>query len=123
MRPATKLHAYVRLKLREKYGDVVPENGPIPAHLLGNIWAQDWSNIYPLVAPAKSDAGYSVTDLLKNHKVLPIDMAGAHQAIGDVAQFDRRAAQAVDEQKAGLAAFVINATIFCRRCRDGVGFN
>src|SRR5262252_1732868 len=44
-----KLHAYVRMKLREKYGDVVPANGPIPAHLLGNIWAQDWSNVYPLV--------------------------------------------------------------------------
>jgi peptidyl-dipeptidase A len=69
-----ELHAYVRMKLREKYGDVVPEKGPIPAYLLGNIWAQDWSNIYPLVAPAKSDAGYSVTDLLKNHKVMPIDM-------------------------------------------------
>src|SRR3954466_2754173 len=40
-----KLHAYVRLKLRERYGDVVPEKGPIPAHLLGNLWAQDWSNI------------------------------------------------------------------------------
>ena len=36
-----KLHAYARLKLREKYGEVVPANGPIPAHLLGNIWAQD----------------------------------------------------------------------------------
>src|SRR6267142_7119020 len=68
------LHAYVRMKLHEKYGDVVPEKGPIPAYLLGNIWAQDWSNIYPLVAPAKSDAGYSVTDLLKQHKVAPIDM-------------------------------------------------
>ena len=68
------LHAYVRMKLHEKYGDVVPEKGPIPAYLLGNIWAQDWSNIYPLVAPAKSDAGYSVTDLLKRHKVEPIDM-------------------------------------------------
>src|SRR3954466_5072854 len=40
-----KLHAYVRLKLRDKYGAVVPEKGPIPAHLLGNLWAQDWSNI------------------------------------------------------------------------------
>src|SRR5215468_1018179 len=69
-----ELHAYVRMKLREKYGDVVPEKGPIPAYLLGNIWAQDWSNIYPLVAPPKSDAGYSVTDLLKRHKVEPIDM-------------------------------------------------
>ena len=53
-----KLHAYVRLKLREKYGDAVPANGPIPAHLLGNIWAQDWSNIYPLVAPPNADPGY-----------------------------------------------------------------
>jgi peptidyl-dipeptidase A len=69
-----ELHAYVRMKLREKYGDVVPEKGPIPAYLLGNIWAQDWSNIYPLVAPPKSDAGYSVSDLLKRRKVEPIDM-------------------------------------------------
>ena len=55
-----KLHAYVRMKLREKYGDAVPANGPIPAHLLGNIWAQDWSNVYPLVAPPNADAGYSL---------------------------------------------------------------
>ena len=49
------LHAYVRLKLREKYGEIVPANGPIPAHLTGNLWAQDWSNIYPLVAPGAAD--------------------------------------------------------------------
>src|SRR5689334_9185686 len=42
------LHAYVRWKLHEKYGDVVPANGPIPAHLLGNMWAQTWDNVYPL---------------------------------------------------------------------------
>ena len=69
-----QLHAYVRMKLRQKYGDVVPAEGPIPAHLLGNIWAQDWSNVYPLVAPPQSDAGYSLTDLLKRHKVAPLDM-------------------------------------------------
>src|SRR5262249_166359 len=45
------LHAFVRWKLREKYGAVVPEKGPIPAHLLGNMWAQTWDNVYPLVAP------------------------------------------------------------------------
>ena len=45
------LHTYVRSKLAEKYGTgVLPANGTIPAHLLGNMWAQDWSNIYPLVA-------------------------------------------------------------------------
>ena len=53
------LHAYVRDRLREKYGSVVPEKGPIPAHLLGNLWQQDWSNVYPLVAPADDDAGVS----------------------------------------------------------------
>ena len=59
------LHAYVRTRLHEKYGDMVPATGPIPAHLLGNIWAQDWSNIYPLVAPANADPGYDLTALLK----------------------------------------------------------
>jgi peptidyl-dipeptidase A len=59
------LHAYVRTRLHQKYGDAVPANGPIPAHLLGNLWAQDWSNIYPLVAPANADPGYDLTALLK----------------------------------------------------------
>jgi peptidyl-dipeptidase A len=59
------LHAYVRSRLHEKYGDLVPAAGPIPAHLLGNLWAQDWSNIYSLVAPAGADPGYDLTDLLK----------------------------------------------------------
>ena len=69
------LHAYVRNRLREKYGDsVVPATGPIPAHLLGNIWAQDWSNIYPLVAPAGADPGYDLTRILKDRKTQPTDM-------------------------------------------------
>ena len=59
------LHAYVRAKLHAKYGDAVPANGPIPAHLLGNMWAQTWDNIYPLVQPANADPGYDVTALLK----------------------------------------------------------
>jgi len=69
-----KLHAYVRMKLREKYGDLVPANGPIPAYLLGNIWAQDWTNVYPLVAPASADPGYSLTDILKKRKMPALDM-------------------------------------------------
>jgi peptidyl-dipeptidase A len=69
-----KLHAYVRLKLREKYGNVVPENGPIPAHLLGNIWAQDWMNVYTVVAPKDADPGYNLNDILKNRKMIPTDM-------------------------------------------------
>ena len=59
------LHAYVRWKLRDKYGDRVPASGPIPADVLGNIWAQSWDNVYPLVAPAGSDRGYDLTAILK----------------------------------------------------------
>lgn len=60
------LQCHVRAKLTEQYGaDVVGESGKIPAHLLGNMWAQQWGNIYPLVAPEGADPGYDVTELLK----------------------------------------------------------
>jgi peptidyl-dipeptidase A len=68
------LHTYVRSKLRDKYGAVVPENGPIPAHLLGNLWQQDWSNIYDLVAPAGEKEAFSLTENLKARKVDPVGM-------------------------------------------------
>ena len=69
------LHAYVRWKLAEKYGAAaVPADAPIPAHLLGNIWAQDWTNIYPLVAPANSDPGYDLTKILQSRNVGAVDM-------------------------------------------------
>src|SRR5262249_48680558 len=55
-------------------GDLVPANGPIPAHLLGNIWAQEWPNVYPLLAPANADAGFSLTDILKARKTSATDM-------------------------------------------------
>jgi peptidyl-dipeptidase A len=60
------LHAYVRRRLSEKYGPkVVPPDGPMPAHVLGNMWAQSWDNVYPLVAAEKSAPGYDLTELLK----------------------------------------------------------
>jgi peptidyl-dipeptidase A len=63
------LHAYVRRKLREKYGNLVPERGPIPAHLLGNPWAQSWDNIYDIVAPKGTDPGFDLTAILKSKKI------------------------------------------------------
>ena len=46
------LHCHVRAKLGEHYGEnVVPQDKPIPAHLLGNMWAQSWGNIYDIVKP------------------------------------------------------------------------
>ena len=61
------LYTYTRRKLSAKYGkDVVSEDKPIPAHLLGNMWAQQWGNIYPILAPANADRGYDLTQILKS---------------------------------------------------------
>jgi peptidyl-dipeptidase A len=48
-----QLHCYVRAKLRKKYGEdrVGTGKAKIPAHLLGNMWAQDWANLYPMLEP------------------------------------------------------------------------
>lgn len=70
-----QLHAYVRWKLREKYGpSVVPEKGPVPAHLFGNIWAQQWDNLYPILAPGDSDPGYDLTKILQARKTDALQM-------------------------------------------------
>ncbi len=70
------LHTYVRRKLNEKYGnEVQPATGPIRADLLGNMWAQEWGNIYPLVAPeGAGDIGYDLTDLIEKKELDPVDM-------------------------------------------------
>jgi peptidyl-dipeptidase A len=69
------LHAYVRTRLVEKYGPTaVDANGMIRADLLGNPWAQEWGNIFPLVAPPQQKPPYDVTDLLKAKNVDAIGM-------------------------------------------------
>jgi peptidyl-dipeptidase A len=70
------LHAYVRGQLAKKYGkDVVPPNGPIPAHLLGNIWAQEWNNVYDLMDSPKPAQTYDLTKILQERKTDPKGMA------------------------------------------------
>jgi peptidyl-dipeptidase A len=68
-----QLHCYTRAKLNDKYGDAVqPESGPIRADLLGNMWAQEWGNIYDVVAPkGAGDVGYDLTELLVRNKYTP----------------------------------------------------
>ncbi len=65
-----KLHCYVRNKLGDKYGkDKVPAEGLIPAHLLGNMWSQEWANVYPLVEPYKGQTSIDVTKALQAKKI------------------------------------------------------
>ncbi|XP_059733863.1 angiotensin-converting enzyme isoform X4 [Bos javanicus] len=69
------LHAYVRRALHRHYGpDVINLEGPIPAHLLGNMWAQSWSNIYDLVAPFPSAPKMDATEAMIKQGWTPLRM-------------------------------------------------
>ena len=60
------LHCYARGKLQEKYGkERVPDGKPVPAHLFGNLWAQQWNNIYGLLEPYPGVSNLSVTRALE----------------------------------------------------------
>ncbi|XP_033759589.1 uncharacterized protein LOC117341835 [Pecten maximus] len=64
------LHAYIRRKLRQFYGEEhFPASGHIPAHLLGNMWGQQWNNIYDLVEPFKDKQSIDITPKLKELKL------------------------------------------------------
>ena len=63
------LHAYVRAQLVKKYGkEIVPPNGPIPAHLLGNIWSQEWNNVADLMDAPESPQSYDLSRILQDRK-------------------------------------------------------
>ena len=71
-----EVHCYVRARLNRKYGDaLVPRDGPIPAHLLGNMWAQDWSSLYPLMEPFRNAGTLDVSAALKAQR------AGEHKKL------------------------------------------
>ncbi|MDR3418856.1 MAG: M2 family metallopeptidase, partial [Nevskia sp.] len=99
-----ELHCYVRARLRRKYGALVPENGPIPADLLGNMWAQDWGNVYDLVEPYPGAGSLDVSEVLQQrHDAIEKRLLGEFQtrfATGhpgqkpDVRQLDAVAHQA-----------------------------
>jgi peptidyl-dipeptidase A len=76
-----QLHCYVRGRLQQHYGrDKVPDGKPIPAHLLGNMWAQEWTNIYPLVEPYKNAANIDVEGALAAQKWTPVRIVKTAEA-------------------------------------------
>ena len=70
------LHCHVRDKLNEEYGDdIVDVSGPIPVHLLGNMWGQSWSNIYDIVYEAdRTESSYDVTSIILEKNLSEIGM-------------------------------------------------
>lgn len=70
-----ELHCAVRAKLGERYGtDKVPEDGPIPAHILGNMWAQEWGFIYDIMEPYPGVSDLDVDSTLKTKDYSPQEM-------------------------------------------------
>jgi peptidyl-dipeptidase A len=84
------LHTYVRGKLNEKYGEQVqPLTGPIRADLLGNMWAQQWGSVYPLVAPeGAGDIGYDLIELINAKGMSETDMVKAGEDFFSSLGFD-----------------------------------
>ncbi|WP_050436221.1 M2 family metallopeptidase [Chondromyces crocatus] len=65
-----ELHCYVRAQLRKRYGkDKVGEKAPLPAHALGNMWAQDWQGVYDAMVPFPGQPSLDVTKKLKDKKI------------------------------------------------------
>ena len=76
-----ELHCHVRAKLADEYGeDRVPLDGPIPAHLLGNMWSQTWDNIYPLMEPFEGVQSLDVTAALKEQGYDEVKMTKTAEA-------------------------------------------
>jgi peptidyl-dipeptidase A len=70
-----ELHCHVRARLGEQYGtDKVPQDGPIPAHLLGNMWAQEWASLFDLLEPYPGVSDLDVDSTLKTKNYSPQEM-------------------------------------------------
>lgn len=75
------LQCHVRAKLNDHYGDeVLSVDGKIPAHLLGNMWAQTWENVYELVKPEGNTRSYDLTSLIEESNMSEVDMVKTGEA-------------------------------------------
>ncbi len=74
-----KLHCFARGRLRTKYGkDKIAEKAPIPAHLLGNMWAQEWGGLYKEMEPypGKGEADMTKQLVAKKYDALKMVKLG-----------------------------------------------
>uniref|UniRef100_T1PCB8 Angiotensin-converting enzyme n=1 Tax=Musca domestica TaxID=7370 RepID=T1PCB8_MUSDO len=70
-----QIHGYVRHRLNQFYGDeVVSKTGPLPMHLLGNMWAQQWSSIADIVSPFPNKPLVDVSDEMVAQGYTPLKM-------------------------------------------------
>ncbi len=64
----TQLQCHVRNKLVEKYGAQGEVDGLIPAHLTGNLWQQDWGNLWPILEPYQGVGSLDISAALRKQR-------------------------------------------------------
>ena len=71
----SELQCYTRNKLSERYGERMPKDGTIPAHITGNMWAQSWENLYPILEPYAGVGNLDVNQHLEAQRKTALDEA------------------------------------------------
>ncbi len=61
------LHCYTRTKLQTKYGPGkgAVSGGMLPAHLMGNMWQQDWGNLWDVLEPYQGAGSLDINSALQ----------------------------------------------------------
>lgn len=84
------LYRFVRGRLRALYGNrVVPETGPVPCHLFGNMWAQSWDALFPLVFPSGPADAFDLGRVLEERKIGAVEMVRYGERFFDSLGFDK----------------------------------
>ena len=93
-----QLHCYTRTRLDAKYGKDKGEvaGGMLPAHLLGNMWQQDWGNLWDVLAPYQNAGKMDITGALDS-RYRQIHAQKLAQSTGD--QSPERLAQLDEDSK------------------------
>ena len=110
------LQCYARGKLQAKYGDRMPNDGTIPAHITGNMWAQDWSNLYPMLQPYPGAGHRDVNQRLE---------AERQAALDELRKNFKGTPSPLDLARLEHAADLKNAEVMVRRSEDfykSIGF-
>lgn len=92
-----QLHCYTRTRLQAKYGQDkgAVAGGMLPAHLMGNMWQQDWGNLWDVLEPYKGAGSLDITGALQKryqyHYAQAVAKAGTGADSATLVEADRQA--------------------------------